>query len=183
MYFKNNYYNKERKMFNKQIYSLIHNINNGLKWYEVKLGAKIKGFSGELRDALRYNTGVYFIKTDTPIDAFANIGYPVIDKNKHKNIPQIIQRNEAIIKNKLNIQQHEHNQYIVYNGEAKDISGRIVAHLGCPMGTGCLALYQYGSLREYKWSVAFYIEKDEMKRNLIEQSWRGIFGWPILCEK
>lgn len=72
---------------------------------------------------------------------------------------------------------------MVYNGKSINLLNRIVAHIGYSKGNGCLALGQYKALRNYEWEIAFYIEEDEMKRTLIEQAWRGLFGWSILCEE
>lgn len=169
---------------NIKVKTLLKDINESLVWYKVNLGDKKKKFSANLQKMLISDLkGVYFIRSNAPIEVLKTVGNPTVDIDNHKNIPNIVSKNMKLLQWGYIIKQHENEKYVVYNGKNKNLLNRIVAHLGCPKGNGCLALEQYDVLKNYEWEVAFYVEKDEMKRTLIEQAWRGLFGWPILCEE
>lgn len=162
----------------------LEEINKNLEWHKVKLGDKKNDFNDNLQEKLKSNSaGVYFIRTNVPIDTFKNIGPPSIDSKTHKNIPNIINKNQSLSAYGYIIKQDNRESYIIYNGKSKDILSRVIAHLGSPRGTGCLALHQYNKLKKYEWDIAFYLESDERLRTFIEQTWRSYFGWPILNEE
>lgn len=131
--------------------------------------------------------GIYSIKTDTPIDILRETRER-IDK-KHYDISSKVKCSDSL-PNDFKINQIDNNLYVVYNGHAKKLRQRASEHFKGSKGTGCLALFNIDTLKEYKWSFIYLdlskIEEFEdcsLLRNYLEQYYRLLYGWPILCSQ
>lgn len=94
---------------------------------------------------------------------------------------------------------------VIYNGHEANVFGRIRSHYSLNNEkTGALGIKSYSILSSRKWRVCIFCEEhlkklkhidDETKqcimrfcnsktgRASIEQAWRAIYGWPILCKQ
>lgn len=132
--------------------------------------------------------GWYYIETNTPIHVFENVDNNPIKKNY--NIPGKIESNKYLIKNKIAITQKKDELYIVYSGQAKNLSARAREHSFGGTGTACLAIANYDSLIRYEWYF-YYAESKKYEGETLnssirvygEQILRTKYGWPILCSQ
>jgi hypothetical protein len=99
---------------------------------------------------------------------------------------------------------HKSQLNVVYNGHEKNVLGRIRSHfaLNNPL-TGALGITRY-PLNASQWHVSVYLmkhvendqnlrieDKDQILRlsrsktgrAAVEQMWRTIYGWPVLCKE
>lgn len=137
--------------------------------------------------------GWYLIVTNTPFDVLRSVGAPI--HKAHINIPQTINSTSELRDAGIAIlPQIRDEDYVVYNGEAKDLKARAREHENGHAKTYCLGLSNYKSLRNYRWTFCYVPasscivlsnqEKgDKLLRLAVEQGWRAYYGWPILCKK
>jgi hypothetical protein len=164
-----------------------------------KLLAKIEADIKEITISLEEDTwrkdipsrpGWYFFKTDTPIEILKKVGPPPIE-GRHYHLPEKITTSLTLREYQLCIEPKTRGQsYIVYSGEAKNLSARAREHFSGHPKTGCLALTNYPVLAKYKWwfryaECQFGNNPNDSKliRTYGEQLWRAKYGWPILCGK
>ena len=132
--------------------------------------------------------GWYFIQTNTPPQAFKNVGPP--KGHRHYDIPR--KASQSLVLNEYDacILPSGNSFYFVYSGETKNLKARAREHMSGHPKTGCLALSNYGSLHAYIWKFYFALcpnfkdpNESKLLRTLGEQAWRSKYGWPILCGK
>jgi len=141
------------------------------------------------RSDISSEPGWYLIKTNTPVKVLQSVGVP--KHEAHTNIPRTIAMAEVLLRSGAVIMQTGSKDYVVYNGEALDLKARAREHESGHAKTYCLALSEYELLRNYRWAFCYVavsecrtISKDDkLLRQAIEQAWRAIHGWPILCRK
>lgn len=141
------------------------------------------------RENIPSESGWYLVKTNTPIDVLQSVGQP---KSKaHVDIPDTIQVMSGLRALGIIIEQSVNNDYVVYNGEAKNLKARAKEHTSGHKKTYCLGLGDYEVLRGYKWTFYYVAASwcktlphgDKALRLAVEQGWRAKHGWPILCKK
>lgn len=131
--------------------------------------------------------GWYQIKTNTPIYVLENVG---TTHNNNYDIPDKIKTNKYLIENKIAITQKKDEPYIVYSGQAINLTARAREHSFGGAGTGCLAIAEYKTLLKYEWYFCYILSKlfecetpNISIRNYGEQILRSKYGWPILCSQ
>lgn len=132
--------------------------------------------------------GLYMIETTTPIDIFTKLGKPNV--NGRVNIRSRVLLSSTI-KGNLLIKVKKKQFYCVYIGHQQNLRQRFKEHFYGSKGTGCLAIFRYKKLREFKWRFYYFelssINSDFMDspllRTILECKLRSHFGWPILCAK
>lgn len=129
--------------------------------------------------------GIYLILTNTPVSVLAGLEDPVDEK--HYKIAKKIEDSRKLPGNCI-ISISRKSEYVVYSGHAQSIRQRAREHFKGSKGTGCLAIFTYKDLREYKWSFKYMkIEElgfdldSKVLRTYLEQQLRSKIGWPILC--
>ncbi len=142
----------------------------------------------EWRTSVPSAPGWYFIETNTPPEAFENVGPP--KGQRHYDIPKKALQSLAMEEYDACILPSSNSFYYVYSGEAKNLKARAREHMSGHPKTGCLALINYSALHTYIWKFHFAIcpilnDQNESKllRTIGEQAWRSKYGWPILCGK
>lgn len=131
--------------------------------------------------------GLYWIKTNTPIQVLENVGAP--SSRAHVNIPVTIGTTLRLAG--LAIMPSEDRSYVIYNGEATNLKARAREHVEGHSATFCLGLLEYDSLQEYDWTFSYITlaelgladSTSKQLRIIVEQAWRAEYGWPILCKK
>lgn len=145
------------------------------------------------RERIPSEAGWYLIMTNTPIEILRNVGSPKY--KAHINIPETI--DATLLLREIGfaiLPKCEDEDYVVYNGEARNLKARAREHENGHEKTSCLGLSNYKSLRSYRWSFCYLAassctdlikkEKDDkLLRLAIEQGWRTHNGWPILCKR
>ena len=141
------------------------------------------------RESIPSRPGWYLIRTNTPIAVLQSVGSPKY--KAHRDIPQTICIALSLPKLGIFITQDGDKDYVVYNGEAKNLKARAREHdCGSP-GTYCLALSNYEILHGYSWtfccvamsSCGVKLSEDKLLRLAVEQGWRARHGWPIICSR
>ncbi|MFW0859198.1 MAG: hypothetical protein AAGB97_03325 [Dehalococcoidia bacterium] len=136
--------------------------------------------------------GWYLIKTNTPIKVLKFVEPPKPEHKAHINIPKTIKETSNLQKAGIAITQYGNQDYVVYNGQAKDLRARAREHENGHPKTYCLGLSNYESLRGYRWTFCYVAVSsckllsnmdDKPLRLAVEQGWRAKNGWPILCKK
>jgi hypothetical protein len=97
----------------------------------------------------------------------------------------------AVLSLGMAISQVNGDEYVVYSGEAKNLKARAREHERGHAKTYCLAISEYETLLKYRWTFCYvalstcrYVQHDDkLLRLAIEQAWRTVHGWPILCRK
>ena len=142
----------------------------------------------EWRTSVPSFPGWYFIETNTPHEAFQNVGPP--KGQRHYDIPKKVFQSLSMEEYNACILPSSNSFYYVYSGEAKNLKARAREHMSGHPKTGCLALINYNVLHAYIWKFHFSIcpilnDQNESKllRTIGEQAWRSKYGWPILCGK
>jgi len=141
------------------------------------------------RKSIPLEAGWYLIKTDTPINVLRSVGPP--RHNAHINIPETINDTSRLQDAGIAITQSGNEDYVVYNGEAKNLKARAREHEDGHAKTYCLGLSNYESLRGYRWTFCYVAvssckvlsNRNKLLRLAVEQGWRAKNGWPILCKK
>lgn len=144
------------------------------------------------RKEIPSEAGWYLIVTNTPFEVLSSVCLP---KHKaHINIPKTIKATSKLREIGIAILQSGDEDYVVYNGEAKNLKTRAREHEGGHAKTYCLGLSNYKNLHHYKWIFCYLpvsrcvniLTKegdDKLLRLAVEQGWRARNGWPILCKK
>jgi len=133
--------------------------------------------------------GWYLIKTNAPIEVLRGVGSPPEKRKAHINIPETV--NETLKLQGIAITQRRNDDYVVYNGEAKNLKARAKEHERGHAKTYCLGLSNYEILRNYNWTFCYVAASrcevlqngDKLLRLAVEQAWRVRNGWPVLCKK
>lgn len=135
-------------------------------------------------------SGWYLIKTDMPVSDLAHVGPP--RGTHHIDIPETIRTAQVLRSSGIVITQTTKGQdYVVYNGEAKDLRARAREHICGHSKTFCLGLSDYKILHNYNWTFCYVAvsdcetiqEESKLIRLAVEQAWRAVHGWPILCRR
>ena len=146
--------------------------------------------------------GLYWFQVNKSVEQIKSIVTPQSFPEKGVRFADIASTNEELLESYLC-----HNKSkipVIYNGEAKSVFSRIRDHFSLNNNTtSALAISQY-SLSNDSWKVSVYhigmlrenqylsdtdkiriekLLKSKTGRLALENSWRTIFGWPILCEK
>lgn len=141
------------------------------------------------RESIPSEPGWYVIKTDTPLGDLQSVG-----PRKHKahiDIPGTIRTATTLLSLGIAISQINAEEYVVYNGEAKNLRARAREHECGHAKTYCLALSEYKILAKYRWTFCYVALStcqvipgdDKLVRLAVEQAWRTVHGWPILSRK
>jgi hypothetical protein len=140
------------------------------------------------RKSIPAEAGWYLIKTNTPIVVLKSVGQPKPENKAHINIPKAISMWQNL---GIAISQSNDEDYVVYNGEARNLKARAREHMRGHRKTYCLGLSNYEALRNYNWTFCYMaISKckalpsgDKPFGIMFEQAWRAKHGWPILCSR
>ena len=168
---------------NKVMQSIIDEIDQNFKC--LKIDFKDDSWRGSIPS----EAGWYLIKTNTPIAVLKSAGPPKY--KAHINIPETINNTSMLQDSSIAIIQFHDEDYVVYNGEAKNLKARAREHECGHPKTYCLGLSNYETLRSYKWTFCYVAVSsckvisngDKLWRLAVEQGWRAKNGWPILCRK
>lgn len=141
------------------------------------------------RDSIPSEPGWYLIKTNTPAIVLESVSPP--KHEAHIDIPGTIRMVHTLLSLGIAISQTSGNEYVVYNGEAKNLKARAREHECGHAKTYCLAISEYESLLKYHWTFCHVAVStcrnirgdDKLIRIAVEQAWRTVHGWPILCRK
>lgn len=169
---------------NKPLKDIIDKIDKGFKFVEIN-------FENESwRDKIPPKPGWYLIKTNTPINVL-RMGQRPEENTSHIDIAGTIE-NVLGLKNLgiIIMQDKRDKEYVVYNGEAKNLQTRAREHVSGHKKTYCLGLKNYECFRNYKWTF-YYVDTSCLENTpvnkilslAVEQGWRARNGWPILCRK
>jgi len=143
------------------------------------------------RKGIPAEPGWYLIKTNIPITVLKSVGPPKPEYKDHIDIPETINNTSMLHDSGIAIMQSDNEDYVVYNGEAKNLKARAREHERGHPKTYCLGLSKYETLHTYKWIFCYvavsnckiFPNDDKLLRLAIEQGWRAKNGWPILCRK
>ena len=172
---------------NQVMEKVVEEINKKLKCLQINFD------DTSWRKDIPSEAGWYMIMTKTPIEALRSVGSP--SHIAHINIPETITGTSEVRDAGIAIhQQLRDEDYIVYNGEAKNLRARAREHGNGHAKTYCLGLSNYKSLRSYRWTFCYMTasscmvltnkeKNDKLLRLAVEQGWRAYNGWPILCKK
>ena len=145
------------------------------------------------REGIPSKPGWYLVKTNAPVEALRAVGPPKY--KAHINFPDTIAATTGLQDAGMAIMPPaEGENYVVYNGEAKNLKARAREHDDGHPKTYCLGLSNYKSLHKYWWTFCYLplssctafsvkIQDDKLLRLAGEQGWRVYNGWPILCKK
>lgn len=146
--------------------------------------------------------GVYWFSVEgMKVNNFKILKKPKNLPKKGINFSEVSQEIVDVFKN--NICREKDGELIFYNGETKDLFGRMREHFILDNDkTGALAMSKYTTISKYRFKVRFFHSQIEMKglnvkdkeyikkllndktgRIAIESCWRTLYGWPILCKK
>ena len=169
---------------NKSMKSIIDEIDQKFKCLQINFE------DDSWRETIPSEAGWYLIKTNTPIVVLKSVESP--KWKAHINIPETVNNTSMLQDSGIAIMQSGDEDYVVYNGEAKDLKARAREHERGHPRTYCLGLSNYETLRRYKWTFCYVvlssckvlpIGKDKILRLAVEQGWRAKNGWSILCRK
>ena len=168
---------------NQILKTIISEIDQKLEYFRMDLD------DSSWRKAIPSYPGWYLIKTNTPITVLKSIGSPKY--KAHMNIPHTINVALSLQNLGMAIMQDDGEDYVVYNGEARNLKARAREHDCGHPGTYCLGLSSYEILRDYRWtfccvaisSCNMKLTGDKLLRLAVEQGWRAWHGWPILCSR
>lgn len=131
--------------------------------------------------------GIYQIATNASKEVLSKFG-PREDRS-HYNLYKKISESDKLPEG-LKILQKGTEKYIVYTGHSHNLRQRFREHFQGSKGTGCLALFQLEELRAFDWFFSFNqlnaIENyydSKLYRTFLEQKYRAMIGWPILCSQ
>ncbi|MFH1911926.1 MAG: hypothetical protein ABIK91_07885 [Pseudomonadota bacterium] len=134
-------------------------------------------------DCIPPKPGWYFIKTNTSISQFENVGPSTV--KGHKDIPGCIEFTKDLKNHGLDIISQSNGMRVVYNGEAESLRKRAKEHFFGKPGAYCLGIGDYPTWESNNWEFCFIKSptKDKALRLYGEQLWRAVNGWPILCKR
>lgn len=133
--------------------------------------------------------GWYAVETNAPASVLGTL-VPVENRAKHYNFSRraaaamLLRSYDEII-----LPSRTGQEYVVYSGEGKNLKARAREHTHGNGGTGCLGLSGYPTLNTYTWTFLYrtcqtHVPRangDKLLRTLLEQRWRAMHGWPLLC--
>ena len=168
---------------NKVMKSIIDEIDQKFKCLQINFE------DDSWRGNIPSEAGWYLIKTNTPIAVLKSAGAP--QYKAHIDISEAINSISVLQDSSIAIIQSNDEDYVVYNGEAKNLKARAREHERGHPKTYCLGLSNYETLRRYNWTFCYVVVSsckvvpngDKLLRLAIEQGWRAKNGWPILCRK
>ena len=168
---------------NKVMKSIIDEIDQKFKRLQINFE------NDSWRKSIPSEAGWYLIKTNTPIAVLKSVGPPKY--KAHINIPETINNTSVLQDFSIAIVQSDDEDYVVYNGETKNLKARAREHERGHPKTYCLGLSNYETLRSYEWTFCYVVVSsckpipngDKLLRLAVEQGWRAKNGWPILCRK
>ncbi len=170
---------------NRVIQSIIDEIDHKFKCLQINFEDASWGKS------IPAEAGWYLIKTNTPIAVLKSVGPP--NYKAHINIPETINNTSMLQDSGIAIIQSDDEDYVVYNGEAKNLKARAREHERGHPKTYCLGLSNYETLRshKYKWTFCYVVVSNckvfpngnKLLRLAVEQCWRAKNGWPVLCRR
>ncbi len=161
------------------------------KWSE---NLFLEEYFGELWDNTQ---GWYWFSALISPKDLKNLKLPRLFPNNGINFSETAKKNLEIFGNNIAKEKN-----VLYNGQNDKVLSRIRAHyILANDNTSALGIMHYTGLAEKDWSLYFFTMKDLEKidgkereqieklirektgRIAIEQTWRSIYGWPILCKK
>lgn len=145
--------------------------------------------------------GWYWFELDLPLAQIAKLERPLGLTAKSCNFGETTRTNSQVFA--ADLCHKKSNLSVVYNGHEANVLSRIRSHF-CVKNeeTGALGIRQY-SLSHLQWHVSIFllqhlnddptIETQDKEfiarlcnsktgRTAIEQTWRTIYGWPVLCK-
>lgn len=176
----------DRKSMNKAVKRLVHEIDQLQKCLTMNFDNPF--WRKDIPSAPCW----YLIKTNTPVEALKAVGPPKY--KAHINFPETIAATSRLQDAGMAILPcADDEDYVVYNGEAKNLKARAREHENGHAKTYCLGLANYKSLHKYRWTfchlplssctaLTVKIQDNKLLRLAGEQGWRGYNGWPILCK-
>jgi hypothetical protein len=135
--------------------------------------------------------GWYLIETNTPLSVMEQLPAPPRGGILY-NIPERLLFNKFLREHHLAIIPPAPGEsYVIYSGEHGNLKSRAREHTHGHHRTGCLCLSQYNQIYNYSWSFSYLscdsmysgCQGDKALRALVEQKWRGKYGWPLLCKE
>jgi len=154
------------------------------KWVSIP----IKPFTSimELPLQLERKSGIYQIKTSTPIDVLSKYGER--EDEAHYNFQKKIK--ESLLLKTLIVPEDLENGYVVYTGHQAYLRQRCKEHFIGSKGTGCLNIFEFEELKNYNWWFEYLevsnfpeVKNSKLFRTYLEQLHRAHIGWPILCSQ
>jgi hypothetical protein len=133
-------------------------MNRTLKGIIDEIDQKFKCLHIDFEDAswrrsIPSEPGWYLVKTNTPITVLASIESP--QYKAHINIPRTLSNSSLLKDLGIAIIQSDNEDYVVYNGEAKNLKARAREHECGHPKTYCLGLSNYESLRGFRWVFCY----------------------------
>jgi hypothetical protein len=172
----------KRLVTNEVIERILNEIDLKIKYVQINFNDKT------WRKNVPSEPGWYWIKTDTPIEVLRRVKAPQKERKAHINIPETI--NETFGLQGIATTQRGNDNYVVYNGEASNLKARAREHERGHAKTYCLGLSNYETLSNKRWILGYVAASsckvspnNKLLRVAMEQAWRTINGWPILCKK
>lgn len=145
--------------------------------------------------------GWYWFELEMPLDDLQALECPVDLTNGGCDFGATAKANVTLLGDDLC--QRKAQLSVVYNGHEKNVFSRVRAHFAVDNPrTGALGINRY-PLHSNRWHVSAYVMKhleydegltasDKVKihrlcssktgRVAVEQMWRTIYGWPVLCK-
>jgi len=142
-------------------------------------------------DSIPSTPGWYLIETNTPLSVMEQLPAPPRGGILY-NIPERLNFSKFLRQSHLAIIPSAPGaSFVIYSGEHGNLKSRAREHTHGHHKTGCLCLSQYDSLYNYSWSFSYLscdsalsgCQGDKALRALVEQKWRGKYGWPLLCKE
>jgi hypothetical protein len=142
-------------------------------------------------DPIPSASGWYLIETNTPLTVMEQLPPPPRGGILY-NIPERLNFSKFLRQTNLAIIPSTPGaSFVIYSGEHGNLKSRAREHTHGHPKTGCLCLSQYPHLYNYSWSFSYLscdsvflgCQGDKALRALVEQKWRGKYGWPLLCKE
>lgn len=142
-------------------------------------------------DDIPAEPGWYAIETNTPLSVLKKLKTKRDIGKRYKLSNRITDATYLIDTNLIIAQDAPDRNYVVYSGEHADLKARAREHTHGSKGTGCLCLHLYPSIQKYNWRFLYRTCEIHVPgcggnkglRTLLEQHWRAINGWPVLCKQ
>jgi hypothetical protein len=135
--------------------------------------------------------GWYLIETNTPLSVMEQLPDPPRGGILY-NISDRLHFSSFLMHSNLAIKPSTLGApFVIYSGEHGNLKSRAREHTHGHPKTGCLCLSQYDQLFNYTWTFSYLpcdsvlsgCQGDKALRALVEQKWRGKYGWPVLCKE
>jgi hypothetical protein len=146
-------------------------------------------------------SGWYWFELDLPLDEMKALERPITLTSGACDFGATSRNNSELFPNDLC--HRKSNISVVYNGHEKNVLSRIRSHFSVANdGTGALGIFHY-PLSHRKWHVSIFLQQhlendatissddkalirflcnSKTGRTAIEQTWRALYGWPVLCK-